>query len=323
MKGAFEFGTRYLLLGLALTVIFFLLAYTFLFTDLGPRAVDAANFYVFSKVGVTVTQKHLGKITPEGILDAKITASPSSPVCSFEPVYFSANGSLLPKGMTFDNINCYWDFDLTSEPCDSLEPPVNVDCRTAGNDSDTTNDYESVTCDTKYSGAWPSSLGLAEKEGVKLLIIDQAGRRDEDFVNIRSTFFCACAAEGQTCPGGAQDIKLEPALGTELYSNDTAVVDILSIWKIDNFNLLISPIGKVQDLKIDVGDDGRIDYSFDGNITGEFVVSGQNLQHAIKKEIVKCEGRQETLCKVPIVFYFKGAGTVTIKEIWIPISNLA
>ncbi len=322
-----EFGMKFFI-SLALTLASFVFIYILLFTDVGPRVVDTANYYIFAPIGITVSMKPFAQIAPAGFLDAKITLAPEGKVCSFEPVYFSAKDTTLPKGYFIQNASCYWDFDLSSEPCDfystSNPPPQGLNCAfgAVANNSNKEDDYESTNCYiTNSSGPWPSS-GLStkgEKKGVKLVVVDPTGKSANATTIVTSNLFCACAAS-KPC---SINVELTPPLGKELYNSNSTNISFDSGWEFTDIHLIVEPAsGHPKDLKIDVGDDGTADYSFGGNLTSPTVVYGMNLAHAVEKVRASCRQKPINPCPVPFMFYFQGNGSMRIKEVWMPLSDL-
>jgi hypothetical protein len=320
-KGVIEPGMKFLI-GLVLTLTFFSFAYVLLFTDFGPRIIDAANYYVFSPIGIYISPKSLA-MSPAGLLDAKITAVPEGTVCSFEPVYFSAKDTTLPKGQTLDKMSCFWDFDLSSEPCDDYSdanpPPPGLNCAPGAiaNNSDKEDDYESTNCYiANSSGPWPLASGFAMGEkGVKL-VANLADKSDEAVTIINGSLFCACATSKPCSP----NVELNPPLRAEISNGQTVNISFNSLWEFSDIHLILEPAsGQPRDLYIIAGafDDIK-DYSFGGNLTSPTVVYGMNLARAVEKHRAVCK---QYPCPVPFVFKFQGGGSIRIKEVWIPLSS--
>ena len=314
-KGAFDVGTNLFII-LVLGIFLFLLAYSLLFTDLGPRALNFANYYAFSKAGVTVSPEEFAKITPQGILYAKITAEPSSPVCNYERIYFSAYNTQLPKDVEFEDISCLWDFDLSTEP---KTGPYG----SATNDSNTENDYEANTCNASESRAWPFGEivpGENEKQGVKLLIVDPTGRQDDATVLIKSILYCACTAGPGICPGGIMQIDAKPQIPSEFLDGQALNISIKSSWNLENIHLIAEPTGNVSNFIVVIGESRTGSYTLRGEIKGQFVIYGQNLLNGIETARGRCAAHNIEPCEVPFTFYFNGGGSIKIKEIWMPLS---
>jgi len=273
-------------MGLILTLIFVGLAYALFFTDLGPRTINAVNYYAGTHISTEPFAKY---VTAAGFLDAKITAIPGGTVCNFEPVYFSANSSTLPKGLSIANVSCYWDFDFNIS-----------------------NGYEASTCDANYSSNWP--LSELQNRNVTLVITEPTGKSDKATAIITSSINCASCVPSKPC-----SVELTPSLGTEISNGQTINISF-NTQAISDIHLVLEPkSGQPQDLKIYVCDNpatGLADYSFIGNLTSPTITYDANLARAV--DDCHCE---QNPCKVPITFYFKNGGSIKIKEVWIPLSS--
>ncbi|MCX6774476.1 MAG: hypothetical protein NTY99_00075 [DPANN group archaeon] len=322
MKKGFINAQTAFILSVTLAIIFFILAYTMLFTDTGAKTVDALNYYVGSKVGIVINPAKLEKLSPTGtLLNAKITAQPESPVCANEPVYFSANSTSLPSDVNLTDANCYWDFDTASEPCsfytNADEVPQGLNCApgSPANNSDTTDDYQATTCDAVSNGPWPSSdIAVGDKkQGVQLVMV-AGGKTDTDTLLVKSTLMCACAG---VSPGCSDEPATDPVLPASLANQKTINVSFKESWSSAAIHIIIEPVGKVSDLK--VGIESHVGYQMTGNLTNPAIVYGQNLLHLIEQQRSNCAQSGTDPCIVPLSFYFSGTGSIKIREIWIPL----
>jgi hypothetical protein len=276
---------------LTLLLVFFIIVITFLFTSFGPRAINTLDYYILSPLGLK--SKEFPKFAEASFLDAKITVAPEGLVCTGEPVFFSANNSKLPKGISLSDVKCYWDFDFNIS-----------------------NGWEAFDCDANYSGSWPPQ-GLEENNKVTLLLVEPSGKSDNATIPISSALECAFCTINRGCSG----IKFSN-LNKEIYNGDTINITFdptpLDISYVKDIHLIVETKSQQSDLKVWMcgSPSSRTqDYEFVGNLTNPTIVYGQNLVYAIDN----CNCVRNP-CNLSLTFYFKGNDAIKIKEIWIPLS---
>jgi hypothetical protein len=319
-KGVIEPAAAFLI-SAVLLIAFLIGAYIFLFTDTGPKTVEALNSFMGSKLGIVINPAKFGELTQTTSLSAKITAEPPSPVCTFEPVYFSANNTNLPKDITWSDVNCYWDFDIALEPCDyytnASDVPPNLHCTSGlvSNNSNTEDDYTATTCSAISNGPWPGTDTAAngKKNSVGLIVV-AGGKTSIAKTLVKSTLSCACSG---VSPGCYDEPGVSPSLPATLSNSQTLNVSFNEIWNLAGIHFVIEPVGNVS--KLVVGTDAGRVYEFAGNLSNPAIVYGQSLIYSIEQQRGTCKQNGIDPCPISFTFYFGGSG-IRIKEIWIPLN---
>ncbi len=190
---------RNVLIPIILTIIFVILAYSFLFTESGVRVVRGWNAKVMSTIGAPIRLPSFGKLEAEKIgLSAGIHSDPpySEMLCSGESILLGAGATQLPEGMAWKDVVCNWDFDVSEDAPGWAADGID-------NDRDGQVDEEDEAGQAKWAGDGVLDNDKDSKEcfniektfnraatDIKLTIITKEGVEDSQIVRIKKADFC-------------------------------------------------------------------------------------------------------------------------------------
>ena len=156
------------------------------------------------------------------------------------------------------------------------------------------------------------------------LIVVAGGKTDAKTLTVTSALSCACAVSSGANPSGCnEEVATQPWLSSPaiIENYGTLNVSFKDSWNLAAVHLIIVPNGQLSNLRVGSGPDNG--FILKGNLTNPTIVSGSgrdSFLRFIEDKRGDCRLNGLDPCTIPLAFAFDGSGTITVKEIWIPLS---